>query len=89
VSGEQHHGDAELFPRVAATTVHKRWWVSTIRMPHDLSTKGIPLYYETCVFDMAHDNEEMMHIRYPTKAAAERGHRRIVGYIRKEGKPPS
>jgi hypothetical protein len=76
--------------RVAETWVHKRWWVSTRNLRIDLSNgmSEIPLTYETCVFDTHSEGwmDNLVVGRYPTAAAARRGHGRIVrqlkgGYI--------
>jgi hypothetical protein len=87
VSGAPHGGVAN---RIASTVVHKRWWVSTIKLAVPIENpRGPRMDYETAVFDL--DDDDLMTTtitRYPDAITAKRGHRRIVTHIRKRGESP-
>lgn len=73
------------YRRVGSTTVHNRWWVSTVWLGLNHAAIGLPLYFETMVFDLDNEPEAETAARYPTRVMAKRGHSRIVNQIR-EGK---
>lgn len=88
-----HRDDESIFPRIASTTVHKRWWVSTVKLPFNVGKPGrLPMHYETAVFDLTvvdyYTGDVVLIRHYPTETTARRGHRQIVAHIRKEGTPP-
>jgi hypothetical protein len=90
----------EQYRRVGSTTVHGRWWVSTVWLGLDHSPMSqLPMTFETCIFDhptsFSEDEvtsggvaESWVARRYPTWNAAKRGHRAIVKQLR-EGVMPS